>query len=218
MSKNKNTSDKKPSSSEAEKKEYSENLAKLTTNSLAGAAIVIHHYNGFDNSHLPAFMGSLAAQMDSIGDNDLTQCESMLFGQAHALQAIFVTLAQRSTSQQYMKNMESYLRLALKAQNQSRMTLETLANIKNPPVVYAKQANISHGHQQVNNGAPATNTSTQAEKNISQQNELLEEKPHEQEWLDTRAPSATSTTDSTVAAMAKIDRSKKPRRQKAIKP
>jgi len=53
--------------------------------------------------------------------------------------------------------METYLRLALKAQAQSRATLETLAAIKNPPVVFARQANINHGgQQQVNNGtAPA---------------------------------------------------------------
>jgi hypothetical protein len=47
---------------------------------------------------------------------------------------------------------ESYFKMALKAQNQCRMTLETLSNIKNPPVVYAKQANIANGPQQVNNG------------------------------------------------------------------
>jgi hypothetical protein len=35
------------------------------------------------------------------------------------------------------------------------MTLETLATIKNPPVVYARQANINNGgQQQVNNGTP----------------------------------------------------------------
>lgn len=34
-----------------------------------------------------------------------------------------------------------------KAQSQCRATLETLAAIKNPPVIYAKQANISNGPQ-----------------------------------------------------------------------
>ena len=36
---------------------------------------------------------------------------------------------------------ETYMRLALKAQSQCRATLETLANIKNPPTVFARQAN-----------------------------------------------------------------------------
>jgi hypothetical protein len=53
---------------------------------------------------------------------------------------------------------ERYLRLALKAQNQCRATLETLAAIKNPPVVFTKQANINHGNgnQQINNGTLAS--------------------------------------------------------------
>ena len=37
------------------------------------------------------------------------------------------------------------MKLALKAQNQCRMTLETLAAIKNPPVIYARQANFANG-------------------------------------------------------------------------
>ena len=45
------------------------------------------------------------------------------------------------------------LRSDLKAQAQCRATLEALAEIKNPhPVAFVKQANISSGHQQVNNG------------------------------------------------------------------
>jgi hypothetical protein len=67
------------------------------------------------------------------------------------------------------------MRLALKAQGQCRATLETLAAIKNPPVVFAKQRNISHGHQQVNNGAaPLTSThaSANAAKPESEQTKL----------------------------------------------
>jgi len=36
---------------------------------------------------------------------------------------------------------ETYMRMALKAQSQSRSTLETLSAVKNPPIVFAKQAN-----------------------------------------------------------------------------
>jgi hypothetical protein len=41
------------------------------------------------------------------------------------------------------------MRLALKAQSQCRATLETLAQIKNPPVVLARQANIAQGRPSV---------------------------------------------------------------------
>ena len=65
---------------------------------------------------------------------------------------------------------ERYLKLAFKAQNQCRMTLETLTTIKNPPVVYAKQANIAHGPQQVNNSestsAPRTDSRNSAGKHL----------------------------------------------------
>jgi hypothetical protein len=43
------------------------------------------------------------------------------------------------------------MRMALKAQAQCRATLETLATIKNPSVVFARQANIAQGPQQANN-------------------------------------------------------------------
>ncbi len=40
-----------------------------------------------------------------------------------------------------MPNIEGFMRMALRAQSQCRTTLETLAAIKNPPSVYARQAN-----------------------------------------------------------------------------
>jgi hypothetical protein len=42
-----------------------------------------------------------------------------------------------------MDEIDRYLRLGLKAQSQCRATLETLVQIKNPPVVVARQANIA---------------------------------------------------------------------------
>lgn len=103
-----------------------------------------------------------------IGGN-MSKPQAMLISQAIALEKLFASLATKALNQTHMPNYESFMRLALKAQNQSRMTLETLSNIKNPPVVYAKQANITSGPQQINNGVsipPAT-------ENQNQQNELL---------------------------------------------
>ena len=111
-----------------------------------------------------------------------------------------MSLARRAANQEYLKQYESYLRMALKAQNQSRMTLETLAKIKNPPVVFAKQANINqgNGNQQVNNGTPAPASRT--EKTINQQNELLEVQ-HGSETMDSRATGATIGKDKAMAAV-----------------
>jgi hypothetical protein len=67
---------------------------------------------------------------------------------------------------------DTVMRLALKAQSQSRSTIETLAEIKNPShVAFVKQANISNGPQQVNNGpARAENVQPPPNKLLEQVN------------------------------------------------
>lgn len=133
---------------------------------------------------------------------DLSGVEATLVAQATALNAIFTELARRGAlnMSENLNPTEVYLRLALKAQSQCRATLETLANIKNPPVAYVRQANISHGPQQVNNGIPVP---SRAEKNESQQNKLLEEQHGK--WMDSGTAGAASGTDKTVASVGKID-------------
>jgi hypothetical protein len=95
----------------------------------------------------------LQERVENVQGGDMRSVEAMLYGQAMTLQTIFTSLARRATSQEYLKQYQTYLSLALKAQAQSRATLEALAEIKNPrPMAFVKQANISSGPQQVNNG------------------------------------------------------------------
>lgn len=101
----------------------------------------------------PALIETLRAQSEAIQKGDLSMAEDMLANQAIALQTLFARLTERAMTSEYMRHLEPYLKLALKAQSQCRATIETLSAIKNPPVIYAKQANIAQGHQQVNNGA-----------------------------------------------------------------
>lgn len=124
----------------------------------------------------------------------------MLITQAHTLDAIFNELARRSALNmgEYINAAERYMRLALKAQSQCRATLETLSAIKNPPVVFAKQANIANGPQQVNNGQPAP----ACEKTVIEQNELLEHQ-HEQR-LDTGKTSAAIGADKELETVGTI--------------
>jgi hypothetical protein len=70
-----------------------------------------------------------------------------------------------------------------------------LSDIKNPSVVYAKQANITNGNQQINNGVPAPRT--QENKNYS--NELLTELPHA--TLDSRRTVEAIPVNSELAAV-----------------
>ena len=94
-----------------------------------------------------------------------------------------------------MPHYEAFMWLAFKAQSQCRSTLQTLSDIKNPSVVCAKQANITHGNQQINNGVTAPRT--QENKNYS--NELLEHTHGER--LDTRKKSTASCINSELAAL-----------------
>lgn len=183
-------------------KERTELVSKLALKPSANGAAVVEAYSkgAFGEADINVLIDELRAQFDKVENGDLQNCEAMLVGQANALQAIFVSLARRAVNQQYLNQYETYLRLALKAQNQSRMTLETLATIKNPPVVFAKQANINQGsgNQQVNNGTPSP--VSRAEKNINQPNELLEVQ-RGGETVDTGATGATGGKDKAMAAV-----------------
>ena len=73
--------------------------------------------------------------------------------QATALQSLFSRLAARAIGWDELEPFEAYMRMALRAQAQCRATLETLAAIKNPPVVFAQAGERRrHGPQQINNG------------------------------------------------------------------
>lgn len=147
---------------------------------------------------------------EAINRGDLSAAERMLNSQAVALNAIFGELARRAALNMgtHLGATESYMRLALKAQSQSRATVETLAAIKNPPVVFARQANIAHGPQQVNNGpAPSTSpASAHPGETASAPTELLEDCTHGRTQLDARATKAASRTHPQLEPVGAIDR------------
>jgi len=137
---------------------------------------------------------------DKIIAGDLSELESTLTAQIVSLNAIFTNMARRSASCDYLNQLETFMRLALKAQSQCARTAEILATIKNPPIVYAKQANIAQGHQQVNNGiAPHAH----AGKTKKSQNELLTEVNNAS--LDTRGTPKTSCINQEMETVGAID-------------
>lgn len=151
-------------------------LARLALRPSVLSAAVVETYTKtlLGEQDLGSLIDSLSSGMTDLKTGDMARAEAMLYGQAHALQAIFTNLARQAASQEYLKQWEAYLRMAMKAQNQCRMTLETLAAIKNPPVVIARQANINNGgQQQVNNGRD-TPRDSRAEKYSTAKTELLE--------------------------------------------
>ena len=137
-----------------------------------------------------------------VNGGDLTELEATLTAQTVSLDTMFNELARRAVANMgtHMQVTESYMRLALKAQSQCARTIEVLAAMKNPPVVFAKQANISHGHQQVNNGTHKDIT-PRTEKTINQPNELLEVN-NGSEKMDIRAAQTAIPKDKTMATVA----------------
>lgn len=155
----------------------------------------------WDNIDVPSLIDQLRDQAAAVNRGDLSQAEAMLMNQATALQSLFARLAERGMGCDHAPAFEANMRMALRAQSQCRATLETLSAIKNPPIVYAKQANFAAGHQQVNNGIPSP---TQAREIENQQSKLME--AHNGEWMDTGAAGATSGTDKAMATLGEIDR------------
>jgi hypothetical protein len=92
----------------------------------------------------------------------LGDAEAVLAAQAAVLNVLFANLLTRAHQTRVMDHIERLMRLALKSQSQCRTTCETLALLKNPPV-FARQANIANGPQQVNNGSVLNDGSTRAE-------------------------------------------------------
>ncbi len=180
--------------------------ASLMLSPSASAAVATAPYlMAFGEVDIRALMHNLSNSMERVHGGDLKDAESMLIGQAHALQAIFMHLANRSAHIKKLKQYELDLRLALKAQAQCCRTLEVLAALKNPPVVLARQANVTTGPQQINNGIPAAPGSphTCAETK-PQQNELLENNYVER--LDTGAQSQASQRHTPLEAVGAINR------------
>ena len=110
--------------------------------------------NTFRPLELEDAVDALSSSVKRVQSGEMSDAESMLMGQAVALNSIFNVLAVEARYQKSLKQMEAYFRMSMKAQANCRLTLETLSTIKNPPVVFVRQANIAHGAQQVNNASP----------------------------------------------------------------
>lgn len=159
------------------------------------------------NISLQALCDDLGDQTVKVQDGDMRPIEGMLYRQAKALETMFTNLARRAEAQEHLKQFQTHLTLALKAQAQCRSTLEALAEIKNPrPVSFVKQANIANGPQQVNNGVAAgadpmqsAQAGTHAEKSAPEQTKLLE--ADHGNYLDTRAQGAASRANPHMATV-----------------
>ncbi|CAN7497711.1 hypothetical protein LJR074_003441 [Acidovorax sp. LjRoot74] len=192
-------------------------IAAMALGSVAANAMTARSFakGTFGTLDVTECVMTLKQRVDTTHGGDLKHAETTLTAQAATLDAIFNEMARRAALNmgEYLDATERYMRLALKAQGQCRATLETLAAIKNPPIVFARQANIAHGPQQINNEAISGTTTTRARKTRTRQNELLEEPQHGSTQLDDRTTPASARGHTAVEAVEPIHRTTKRRRE-----
>lgn len=193
-------------------------MTDIAVQGLAGNAWNAVTFNRFTLGELSLtdMVSSMRESGAAINGGDLAAAERMLFAQAVSLNAISAELARRAflNMGEHLPAMESYMRLSLKAQAQCRVTVEALAEIKNPrPVAFVKQANISNGPQQVNNGVQAgavtanetsTRTGAHAGEMQSEPSKLLE--ASDVERVDAGAQGAAGRTHQELAPVGTLDR------------
>lgn len=199
-------------------------LADLVTrgdvlNALTAMRFAKPEFGSLDLSEMAA---SLRESGVAINRGDLSEAERMLHAQAVSLNAIFSELARRSQINmgEYLDASERYMRLALRAQSQCRATLESLAAIKNPPVVYTRQMNYANGPQQVNNATAENNGKPQPPRTQETQtrpNKLLEDLSNGSTQLDTRATTTAARGHRAVATVGEVNRPDQPRGKGGVK-
>lgn len=178
-------------------------LGRSVIDSAISASVSIQAFG----SHLPG-VGDINSTVEevrritaAVNSGDLSDLEGMLVAQAIALQTISANFMNRAQMQTAQRNLEAFFGMALKAQAQSRATLQALVDLKYPrQVVFAKNVgNLNNGHQQINTG-PVTHEG----KAGPAQNKQLE--AGNGEWLDTGAARASVGAHPHLAAVGEVHR------------
>ena len=191
-------------------------------NALLSIDMLNGRIDGHDMETMVAAREEQTAIIERVQGGDMSDIEAMLVGQALTLQAMFTKyggLINANTNN--LKACQAVFNMAMKAQAQSRATVQVLVELKYPKsVVITKQANITNGNQQVNNGVDVnyqtstrTHARAHAQANTIEQNELLRSIDNEPtgERLDTRTQGTHGATDKELATVATQHRRKNSR-------
>lgn len=140
---------------------------------------------------LAAVLKRLGEMSTSSVKDNARDIEYMLTSQAIALDSIFNRLAIQAHASigKHPKVVDTYLRLALKAQSQCRATAETLTNLKSPRR-YISQTNVA----------------TALQVNIERDNH----------HVDTSTTGSNAASDSNVEALGEVHRATDPRGESCI--
>lgn len=164
------------------------------TNSVVSAALTINliHQKSLD---VPTLVDEIKGGASKIKKGDFIDMESMLWSQAQTLNAFFHRCLSLSSNCEIVSQIQILSDLAVRAQNNCRKTLATIADIKNPKrATFIKQQNNAV-NQQVNNNSENLKNSA---------NEVLSEVKHES--LDDRSQEKAIAINSMLEAVEAIDR------------
>lgn len=203
--------------SRAERRKRTSSLA--TAGGMANVSVIAAYQNGvFDPKDLDILecRHEVVKRVGQVNDGNTVHVVGLLMAQALALNSIFTKLSVQAAQvdERDLRKLETYIRLALKAQSQSRATLEALVAVGNPPVLFAQQANVAFGPQQVNNGtappAGSGRAGAHASENQSEQSKLLEIEHGER--MDFGAQDSPVGTHQDLAPVGEVNRADKRRR------
>lgn len=181
--------------------ESARNVGEAVTSAETAAARLIvaaEHGGPFASEiDLPGLLDVMRRQSAAVQGSDLKQLESMLVSQTTALQSLFVKFSERAMTCTEVAGFEVNMRFALRCQASVRANIEAISAIKNPPVVYAKQANFSNGPQQVNN-------CTRTPLAVPEPNKQLTVTDEGREWLDRGTKAVAVAADTQMEAVGSV--------------
>lgn len=183
-------------------------LAKKATLPEAVAAdVLVEIGDGADWSATLRALNDLRVM--ALGDpTDTKAVERMLLAQSVVLQSMFAHYMTRASRTDMLPKLQAFADLALKAQNQCRRTLATLAEIRNPRrAQFIKQVNNAV-NQQVNNSLAAAETRKIPE---SEPGKVLEVDHAEGRRLDVGAETMAIRNDAGLETVGAFHRATNPR-------
>ncbi len=191
-----------PGSGETDDAALARSMIDPAVNSAITLQRIVRGRAGLD---LNSTVAALEVQCRLANDGNLARGEAMLMAQAHVLDALWNQLLMRALENRDGELMEKDIRLALRAQSQCRMTIETLALIKNPPnLAFVKQQNVA-GVLQVNNGA-ASVESRAMEISRVEQSKLLDAEVSHGKRVDNGSQKAAVAIDQSMEALGTLHR------------
>jgi hypothetical protein len=174
-------------------RETAERIAQLAVSPEMSSQRVVAASEGNNGleEHLdiPQLMAVLKTESERLSEGKSEDVGPILANQALALQSLFSRLTERALSHSHVSNIEAFMRLALRAQNQCRATLETLSSFNKAPTVFAQQANVAT-NQQIN----------YSQNQLSGDDDELRQ--------DTRAPGAEKAVNPEMETLGEVDGAK----------